>query len=90
VNSRRGCGDDREIEEEMRDGFGKGARKKSDGPSAGRMLGSVCSYVQWEYGNGGGEGRHRYVVDGFVDVIVYWQSKGPTTSGLWHSTKNIS
>jgi hypothetical protein len=30
VNSRRGCGDDREIEEEMGDGFGKGAREKSD------------------------------------------------------------
>jgi hypothetical protein len=30
VNNRRGCGDDREIKEEMGDGFGKGAREKTD------------------------------------------------------------
>ena len=30
VKSRRGCGDNREIEEEMRDRLGKGAREKSD------------------------------------------------------------
>ena len=30
MNSRRGCWDDREIKEEMGDGFEKGAREKSD------------------------------------------------------------
>jgi hypothetical protein len=30
VNNRRGCRDDREIEEEVGDGLGKGTRDKSD------------------------------------------------------------
>jgi hypothetical protein len=41
VNSRRGCGDDREIEEEVRDGFGKGAREKSDCNVGGANAGTL-------------------------------------------------
>jgi hypothetical protein len=41
VSNRRGCGDNREIEEEMGDGFGKGAREESDcnvgGANAGKL-----------------------------------------------------
>jgi hypothetical protein len=65
VKSRRGCGNNSEIKEEMGDGFGKGAREKTDGDvgwANGRKLGDKAGRLAGDIGGSASElGKGRNV-----------------------------